>query len=342
MTASAIQGDREKCTKAGMDDYLAKPVKRPVLEQMIVKWVTRYARTDGMDAASKPALARSGTDHSSNCADFDSIAAEILGDSNQPEAQTVSHPGAQRRRSLQQVMMDEQIPALGTEADRTATRALQEEKASSLRDAKLIAATEPRSQLAQKQSYHSSPLSAIVDGPFQNTTSPIPRSYPTQGHSEARDGTMALTEDNLNRHNQTSGSPSHIQGHPEAEDYFASHFASERPQLVVPVLGIPGPPPDVASPGGGGVRLVEAKADGTISTATSSNIIPAGQDGPRMPHPPKRMKSETTRHERLRPKERSTSDWSRASSNNTVRPEARPLRNTNRKSSDGSKTSKER
>ena len=41
MTASAIQGDREKCTKAGMDDYLAKPVTMSILERMLIKWCTR-------------------------------------------------------------------------------------------------------------------------------------------------------------------------------------------------------------------------------------------------------------------------------------------------------------
>lgn len=40
MTASAIRGDREKCLEAGMNDYLAKPVRQNVLKSMLDEYMT--------------------------------------------------------------------------------------------------------------------------------------------------------------------------------------------------------------------------------------------------------------------------------------------------------------
>lgn len=44
MTASAIRGDFDRCMAAGMNDYLAKPVKFEALEKMLVKWAIEGRR----------------------------------------------------------------------------------------------------------------------------------------------------------------------------------------------------------------------------------------------------------------------------------------------------------
>lgn len=41
MTAHAMTGDRDKCIKAGMDDYISKPIRREEILQAISRWVQK-------------------------------------------------------------------------------------------------------------------------------------------------------------------------------------------------------------------------------------------------------------------------------------------------------------
>jgi len=41
MTANAMQGDRELCLEAGMNDYIIKPVSPQVLAEVLEKWLPR-------------------------------------------------------------------------------------------------------------------------------------------------------------------------------------------------------------------------------------------------------------------------------------------------------------
>ncbi|MGE4352008.1 MAG: response regulator, partial [Bdellovibrionales bacterium] len=40
LTADAMIGDREKCLRAGMDDYLNKPIRQDQITQMLTKWLS--------------------------------------------------------------------------------------------------------------------------------------------------------------------------------------------------------------------------------------------------------------------------------------------------------------
>jgi signal transduction histidine kinase/CheY-like chemotaxis protein len=77
MTASAIEGDREKCLEAGMNNYLPKPVRSPILSELLDKYLapvpsypkSRLAIREKRSRASMDAGAGTPTSLSSSASD---------------------------------------------------------------------------------------------------------------------------------------------------------------------------------------------------------------------------------------------------------------------------------
>lgn len=185
MTASAIQGDREKCERAGMDDYLAKPVKGKTLERMLVKWALKGKRhhQDNLSYQSKH------TDHDSNCTESNP--------SFSPKQKALLRSGSSSEDNLRNRAIAEgsRLPGIETEDEMGLRSVEAEEKAAALRNDKLINTANEEHML---RFHHTSPGSE----------------NPPPGPGL---GTARLTEENLAQNTvSSSGSP------PKAADGLSS------------------------------------------------------------------------------------------------------------------------
>ncbi|KAL8994459.1 MAG: hypothetical protein Q9169_005583 [Polycauliona sp. 2 TL-2023] len=136
MTASAIQGDKEKCQKAGMDDYIAKPVNREHLETMLLKWAAESKRK-AHRAQTHPSIDQSIHKHNENSTGNVSDPSS----SNLNIATTSSSDNEKNNTAVRDLKSSSALSRIESEGDQGLKRAEAEEKAHSLRDDKLLAAS---------------------------------------------------------------------------------------------------------------------------------------------------------------------------------------------------------
>jgi CheY-like chemotaxis protein/HPt (histidine-containing phosphotransfer) domain-containing protein len=71
MTAHALQGDRERCIEAGMNDYVSKPISPQALAEALDKWLPKEPAAVVEQATGKPEKASPGSVEESEAPVFD-------------------------------------------------------------------------------------------------------------------------------------------------------------------------------------------------------------------------------------------------------------------------------
>ena len=81
MTASDMEGDRERCLAAGMDDYLAKPLRAQAFQQLMARYAGPPVGTDAPAAPAGPAAAshRAAFDYASALHGADPLTISAIG-----------------------------------------------------------------------------------------------------------------------------------------------------------------------------------------------------------------------------------------------------------------------
>ncbi|MCG3201040.1 MAG: Signal transduction histidine-protein kinase BarA [Gammaproteobacteria bacterium] len=81
LTANSLQGDRERCLQAGMDDYLSKPLRRTELSEVLMRWLPMKSRVPVRDArpVATPAAREAGLAEHAMSADVGILDMEAIG-----------------------------------------------------------------------------------------------------------------------------------------------------------------------------------------------------------------------------------------------------------------------
>lgn len=147
MTASAIQGDKEKCVSCGMDDYLAKPVRGKLLEKMLVKWAIEGRRKRANIMLSKSIADQHGVAVKPTQTSAASLSANDLPQSLETPIPSPETTAQALTASLDRLNHHSDAAFARTaedEGDRAMRRINAEERDTKLRDEKLLSLARPQ------------------------------------------------------------------------------------------------------------------------------------------------------------------------------------------------------